>query len=248
MTGTIINVAAILGGSALGLLLGNRLPQKMRETVIAGLGLFTFALGMSMFLKTGNALLVLGAVLVGGILGEWWKLEDHLERLGGWLEARFNKSFSQHDPGPAAAISRQRFIRGFLTASLVFLVGPLAILGSIEDGISGNYQLLAVKSVLDGFASLAFASSLGVGVAFSALPLLVYQGGISLLAAQVQAITTAEMMTEMTAAGGVLLLAIAISGLLEIKKIRSSNLLPALIIAPLLVWALARLGISLSLP
>lgn len=248
MTGTIINVAAILGGSALGLLLGNRLPQKMRETVIAGLGLFTFALGMSMFLKTGNALLVLAAVLVGGILGEWWKLEDHLEGLGGWLEARFNRSFSHHDPGPAAAASRQRFIRGFLTASLVFLVGPLAILGSIEDGLSGNYQLLAVKSVLDGFASLAFASSLGVGVAFSALPLLVYQGGISLLAAQVQAITTAEMMTEMSAAGGVLLLAIAISGLLEIKKIRSSNLLPALIIAPLLVWALSRLGISLSLP
>jgi hypothetical protein len=196
-----------------------------------------------MFLETQNSLIVLGAVLVGALLGEWWRIDDGLRALGAWLEARFNRFSSS-----GGESSRDRFIRGFLTASLVYLVGPLAILGSIQDGLSGDYQLLAVKSVLDGFASLAFASSLGIGVAFSALPILVYQGAITLLAAQVQAVTSNAMMTEMTAAGGVLLLAIAIGSLLEIKKIRASNFLPALIVAPLLVWILTTLGVPLTLP
>lgn len=244
MTGTLINVAAILVGSGLGILLGGRLPQKLKETVVAGLGLFTLALGISMFLETHNALIVLGAVLLGALLGEWWRIDDGLCALGVWLEARFNRFSAAGD----VESGRERFIRGFLTASLVFLVGPMAILGAIQDGLSGNYQLLAVKSVLDGFASLAFASSLGIGVAFSALPILVYQGAITLLAAQVQAVASDAMMTEMTAAGGVLLLAIAIGSLLEIKKIRASNFLPALVIAPLLVWVLTALRVPLTLP
>jgi hypothetical protein len=128
-----------------------------------------------------------------------------------------------------------RFIHGFLTASLVFGIGPMAILGSIQDGLTGDYNLLAIKSVLDGFASLAFASSLGVGVLFSSLVILVYQGGISLLAAQAQNIISAGMMNEMTAVGGILLLGIGISSLLELKPIRVGNFLPALAIAPLLI-------------
>jgi hypothetical protein len=244
MTGTVLNVTAILVGSALGILLGSRLPERLKQTVIAGLGLFTLALGVSMFLETQNSLIVLGAVLIGALLGEWWRIEDRLHRLGSWLEERFNRTgrIGDIDSG------RDRFIRGFLTASLVYCVGPLAILGSIQDGLSGDSKLLAVKSVLDGFASLAFASSLGVGVAFSALPTLVYQGGISLLASQVQAVTSEAMMTEMTATGGVVLMAIAISSLLDIKKIRASNFLPALLIAPLLVWVLTALGVRLTLP
>jgi uncharacterized protein len=245
MIGTLINVAAILVGSALGILLGGRLSDKLKQTVIAGLGLFTFALGISMFMETQNSLVVLGAVLVGAILGEWWHIEEGLHALGAWLETRFNRS--QAGAGSNAA-SQERFIRGFLTASLVFLVGPLAILGSIQDGLSGDYRLLAVKSVLDGFASLAFASSLGIGVAFSALPTFVYQGLISLLAVQVQTVASKSMMTEMTATGGVLLLAIAVSSLLELKKIRSSNFLPALLVAPLVVWMLTILGVQLALP
>ena len=241
MIGTILNVIAILAGSGLGLFLGSRLSSHLKQTVVSGLGLFTLALGLSMFLKTQNSLVVLGALLVGAIVGEWWRIEDRLTGLGAWLEVRFNRSSN-------GETSQGRFIRGFLTASLVYLVGPLAILGSIQDGLRGDYQLLAVKSVLDGFASLAFASSLGIGVAFSALPILVYQGTISLLASQVQAVTTQAMMTEMTATGGVILLAIAISNLLEIKKIRAGNFLPALILAPLAVWALTGLGIPLSLP
>ena len=129
-------------------------------------------------------------------------------------------------------------MRGFLTASLLFCVGPLTILGSIQDGLNGDYKLLAVKSVLDGFAAMAFASTLGVGVMFSAIVILVYQGGISLLAAQLNAIVTASMMNELTATGGVILVGLAISSLLEIKKIRIGNFLPALAIAPLIVWIL----------
>ena len=137
-----------------------------------------------------------------------------------------------------------RFIRGFLTASLVYCIGPLAILGSIQDGLTGDYSLLAIKSVLDGFASLAFASSLGVGVLFSSLVILVYQGSLSLLAAQAQAVITPAMTNEMTAVGGILLVGIAISSLLEIKPIRVGNFLPALVVVPLIVAILAALGIN----
>jgi uncharacterized membrane protein YqgA involved in biofilm formation len=246
VTGTIINVVAILVGSALGILLGGRLPEKLKQTVVAGLGLFTLALGVQMFLKTQNSLVVLGSLVIGALLGEWWRVEDRLTGLGAWLEKRFNRSGEQEVENLQK--SQERFIRGFLTASLVFAVGPIAILGSIQDGLTGDYKLLAVKSMLDGFASLAFASSLGIGVAFSALPILIYQGAISLLAVQVQMITTEAMMTEMTATGGVILIGIAISGLLELRKIRTGNYLPALLVAPIAVALLAVLGIKLSLP
>ena len=130
-------------------------------------------------------------------------------------------------------------MRGFLTASLIFCFGPLSILGSIQDGLTGDYNLLAVKSVLDGFASLAFASTLGVGVMFSTIIILVYQGGISLLAGQLNSIVTPSMMNELTATGGVILLGLAISSLLEIKNIRVGNMLPGLAVAPLIVWVLS---------
>lgn len=228
MTGTFINIATVLLGGLLGLLSGARLPERIKQTITAGLGLFTAAIGVKMFLETRNAIIVLGSLLLGGLLGEWWKIEDGMQSLGGLLQRRF-----------AARQEPNRFINGFLTASLLFCVGPITILGSIQDGLSGNYQLLAIKSVLDGFAALAFASSLGVGVLFSTLVILVYQGGISLLAAQFDKIATASMMAEMTAVGGVLLLGIAVSSLLELKKIRAGNFLPALVLAPLLVWGIS---------
>ena len=230
-----INVAAIVVGTGLGILLGSRLPEKLKQTVVAGMGLFTLALGLQMFMKTQNALIVLGSLVVGGVLGEWAGLEDRLASLGSWLEARFNRGRDGNE-------STARFVRGFMTASLVYCIGPIAVLGSIQDGLTGDYSLLAVKSVLDGFASLAFASTLGIGVGFSAVPLLAYQGGISLLAGVVQRVTTDAMIAEMTATGGVILMGVAISGLLEIKKIRSGNFLPALLIAPVVVAVLAALG------
>jgi hypothetical protein len=249
MTGTIINVIAVLIGSTLGLLFGAQLPLRVRQTVIAGLGLFTAAIGMQMFFKTENSIVVLGALLVGGVLGEWWKIETRLSNLGGFLETRFTRKkpeTSDPDDGDVTLENPEgsRFIRGFLTASLVFCVGPMTILGSIQDGLTGDYHLLAIKSVLDGFASLAFASTLGVGVLFSTLVVFTFQGGISLLAAQAQAVITTPMMNEMTAVGGLLLVGLAISSLLEIKPIRVGNFLPALVLAPLMVAILAGLGIG----
>ena len=237
MTGTIINIITVLIGGTLGLLFGARLPDRLKATVIAGMGLFTAAIGIQMFLKTENPLIVLGAILVGALLGEWWRIEDGLQGIGKRLEERFAGS------GESGTNGSSKFVRGFLTTSLLFCVGPMTILGSIQDGLTGNYELLAVKSVLDGFAALAFASTLGVGVLFSTLVILVFQGGISLLAVQLNAFVTAPMLNEMTAAGGVILMGLAVSSLLEIKKIRTGNFLPALAVAPLIVWILSTLGI-----
>jgi len=242
MTGTFLNIATVLVGGALGLFFGARLPEKLKATVIAGMGLFTAAMGLQMFLKTENPLVVLGALLIGSLLGEWWKIEDGLRNLGGILERRFSRDPFDAAQGKPETGPGSKFIRGFLTASLLFCVGPMTILGSIQDGLTGDYNLLAVKSVLDGFASLAFASTLGAGVMFSTVVILVYQGGISLLAAQLNVIVTAPMMNEMTATGGVILIGLAVSSLLEIRKIRTGNFLPALAIAPLIVWAAGWFG------
>ena len=230
MTGTLLNIATVLIGGIIGLVFGARIPDKLKETVISGMGLFVAAMGLQMFLKTENPLIVLGSLLIGTLLGEWWKIEEGLQNLGRFLEQRFSKEGEN---------GSNRFVRGFLTASLLFCVGPLTILGSIQDGLTGDYNLLAVKSVLDGFAALAFTSTLGIGVMFSTIIILVYQGGISLLAAQLNAIVTPSMMNELTATGGVILLGLALSSLLEIKKIRVGNMLPALAIAPVIVWVVS---------
>ena len=232
--GTLLNILTVLIGGGLGMAFGARLPERVRETVLNGLGLFTIAIGLQMTLQSKNILIVLGSVLVGGILGEWWGIDAGLKRVGAWLEARF--AGGNGDSG-------SKFIKGFVTASLVFCVGPMTVLGSINDGLRGDIQLLAIKSVLDGFASLAFASTLGLGVLFSTLTIAVYQGAITVLAAQAQAILTEPMIAEMTATGGVLILGIGFGSLLELKPIRVGNFLPALVIAPLIVAVLARFGI-----
>jgi uncharacterized membrane protein YqgA involved in biofilm formation len=240
MTGTLLNIATVLLGGSLGLFLGGRVPERLKGTVTVGMGLFTAAIGVQMFLKTQNPLIVLGSLILGALLGEWWQIEDGLQNLGIILEKRILgvSSTALTTSGSAAPTTSSRFVRGFLTASLIFCVGPMTILGSIQDGLTGNYSLLAVKAVLDGFSALAFASTLGVGVLFSATVILVYQGGISLLAAQLNQIVNPAMMNEMTAVGGVMLLGLAISSMLEIKPIRVGNFLPALAIAPLIVWIL----------
>ncbi len=237
MTGTILNVITVLIGGSIGLIFGSRFPDRSRQTIVAGLGLFTMAIGLNMFSESGNILIVLGSLLFGGLFGEWLKIESKLEAFGAFLEKKFvnRKGDIEKD---------SNFVKGFFTASLLFCVGPMAILGSIQDGLSGDYQLLAIKSVLDGFASMAFASTFGVGVLFSALVVLGFQGGISLLAVQLQSVINESMINEMTAVGGILLLGIALSSLLEIKKIRVGNFLPSLAIAPLIVAILAWVGVS----
>ena len=232
MTGTILNAVVIIIGGLLGLFFGQLLSEKSRETIIIGLGLFTIGISVNMFLKTSNSLIVLGGLLIGGLLGEYLQIETRLNQLGGRLEKLFNGKINTPSSG-------NHFVRGFMTSSVLFCIGPLAILGAIQDGLIGDYQLLAIKSVMDGFAAFALSSTLGVGVLFSAIIVFLYQGGFSLLAVQLQGVMSQVMIDEMTATGGLLLIGLAISSLLEIKPIRVGNFLPSLVISPLIVYILS---------
>ncbi|GAG06024.1 unnamed protein product [marine sediment metagenome] len=185
----------------------------------------TLAVGMSMAITTKSFVLVLVSIIIGGILGEWWRLEERLDGAGKWLETKASRF---------PFLARGEFTKGFVTASLVFCVGPMTVLGSIQDGLSGDHTLLAVKSVLDGFSSLVFAASMGMGATFAAITVLVYQGILTLGASLFQTILTDAMITEMTATGGVMILGIGLL-LLEIKRVRVANFLPALAVIPLLV-------------
>jgi len=235
--GTFINVGAVLAGTVIGTVLGSRLPDRVRETVMHALGLVTFMVavsqGLAAFrppltdLSRGAVLVVLGSVLVGGVIGELLGIERGLDRAGNALKARFGRG-------------QARFTEGFVVASLVFCVGPLTILGSIQDGLRGDFQLLAIKSLLDGFAALAFASALGWGVGFSALTVLIYQGTLTLAASAVADVFTEPMIAAMSAVGGVLILGIALR-LLDLREVRVANLLPALVIAPVVVAVMERL-------
>jgi uncharacterized protein len=231
--GTLINVGSIILGSLFGMLIGARLSEKFRQTIIAGLGLFTLGYGLITFMETSNPLIPLGGLLIGVLLGEWWRIEEGLAKIGSTLKRVVSRKKVEEE-------SQSRFVEGFVTASLVFMIGPIAILGSIQDGLVGDIEMLTIKAILDGFASIAFASSMGVGVAFSALTILVYQGGITLLAGFFSQFFSEAMMTEMTAVGGLILMAVAISSLLALKKIRTGNFLPALLITPLIMLILER--------
>ncbi len=246
MTGTIINVITVIIGGTLGTFLGARLPDKMRETVMHGLGLLTFVIGLQMALTTRNILIVMASILFGGVIGEMLGIQNGLDAMGRNLEQRFARGQRPRELGVGGEAGK--FTRGFVTASLVFCIGPLAILGSIQDGLLGDFDLLAIKSTLDAFAGLAFASTLGIGVAFAALSVFVYQGGISvaaMLLGSALGVVTRETpwVIEMSATGGVLIMGIALL-LLDLKQVRIANLLPAVLIAPLIVVALAALGIK----
>ncbi len=242
-TGTIINVITVVVGGVLGTLLGARLPQRMRETVMHALGLLTIVIGVQLSLETGNVLIVLGSLLIGGLLGETLGIEKRIDQAGRWLQQRIGGEERVAAEVPSAGSRRgtTRFSQAFLTASLLFCVGPMTILGSIQDGLTGDYTLLAIKSTMDGFAALAFASSMGPGVIFSALTVLVYQGTLTLGAGWADAVLSDPMVTEMTATGGVLMLALGL-GLLQIKEIRAGNLLPALAVAPIIVAVVEAIG------
>lgn len=239
MTGTIINAITVLIGGTLGTLLGGRFPTRMQETIFATLGLFTLSIGMASALVTKNPLIVLGSLLVGALIGEAFRLDKQLEHFGEWLRAIFVKDGDSSDSA--------RFVEGFVTASLIFCVGPLTIQGAIEDGLMGDYTKLAIKAMLDGFAALAFATTLGPGVIASVIVIIIFQGGLSLLAGMGSNVFTDPMITELTATGGVVLLAIGLR-LLELKEIRAANLLPAIFIAPIAIAIMDMLGIPYYLP
>jgi uncharacterized membrane protein YqgA involved in biofilm formation len=235
MLGTLINAISVVLGGIIGILIGSKLSDKLRETVISGLGLFTIGYGVFSFLKTSNPLIPLGGLVLGALLGEWWRIEDLLGRLGEKIRIKVNNRFPNS--------SDTHFVDGFVTSSLLFCNGPMAILGSMQDGLSGDSSMLIIKAVMDGFAAIAFASTLGLGVIFSALVLFIYQGSISLLAGLLSTSFSDAMINEMSAVGGLILIGLAISSLLEIRKIRVGSYLPALIITPLIVWLLNLLNI-----
>ena len=219
MTGTLINMGAIIAGTAIGSLAGSRLPARMRRIVLYGIGLVVLLIGFQMAVCTQNVLAVLGAILIGGIIGELLRIEERLEQLGQFFQKKFSKG------------SEQSIAEGFVTASLVFCVGPMAILGSISDGLNGDYSLLSIKAVMDGFASIAFGASLGWGVGLSAVSILVYQGGITLFAGSLPGALNEAMITEMTATGGLIIIGIGIK-LLDLKDLPLANFVPAIAVAP----------------
>ena len=232
ISGTLLNVLTVIVGGTLGLLLGGRLPERFQGTIFNGLGLATLLIGMQNALTTGNILVLLGAILVGGLIGEWLRLDYHLDNLGNYLQKRLAGSGDRK--GSAT------FSEAFVTSSLIFCVGPLTILGSIQNGISGDITFLAIKSMLDGFAAFAFAASLGWGVLVSAVTVLVYQGGLSLVAwAAMSGVPGRDnpYIVEMTAAGGLIIIGVGLR-LLDIKELKLANYLPALAVAPAIVWVL----------
>lgn len=242
MGGTLINAAAVLVGSLLGMLVGDRLPQRTRETVIFGLGLVVLVIALGNAQATGNILIPLFSIAVGALIGEALRLDMRLEALGGWLQERFGGGAGDE----AGNDRRARFITGFITTSLVFCIGPLTVMGSIQDGmgIPAGFQQLVVKSVIDAFASVAFAATFGLGVAFTALTVLIVQGGLALLGSFAGQFMTTPMIDEMTATGGLILIGLALI-LMDIKRPRMANFLPALLIAPLIVAVGTALGVNL---
>jgi uncharacterized membrane protein YqgA involved in biofilm formation len=220
MKGTLVNTATVIIGSLIGLAIGSRFTEKIKTIVLQALGLCTLLIGMRMAFKTENILLVIGSLALGGIAGELLKIEERLERIGEII-----KSKVKSDSGT--------FVLGFVTASLVFCVGPMTIVGSIEDGISGNAGTLYAKSMLDGFASIAFASSLGIGVFFSFLTVLIFQGALTLLGTQLTFLIEPRILNELTATGGLMILGIGFY-LLDIKRIKVGNFLPSLVFVVIL--------------
>jgi len=229
MTGTWVNVAAVLAGTGIGLTAGTRLTRRLQNRVLTGLGLVTFVIGVDLALAWSGEgttaqtpLYVLGAILLGGLIGELLDLEGRLERLGGHLQRRL-----AGEPGHST------ISEAFVTSSLLFCVGSLAAVGAIQDGLTGDWQTLATKATLDGFAAIALAASLGWGVALSAGSILIYQGAITLGTGALDDVLQGEALAALTSAGGITILGIALK-LLAVKDVRVANFLPALVLAPLL--------------
>jgi uncharacterized membrane protein YqgA involved in biofilm formation len=253
--GTAINVATILLGTGAGLLVGRRLPERARTTMLQGVGMVVIALGVGQTVRTRNMVFPLVAIVAGALIGELLGIEDRLESLGDRIRRRFERgdppgtidvdvevegaSIERAGLGAAPAPTRSTFVEGFVDASLLFVVGPLAVLGSIADGLRGDLELLVVKSALDGLVSVILGATLGLGVAFSALPVLVYQALLTLAAGGADSVLTDRMTVELTATGGVMVMGIGLR-VLDIKRVRVGSMLPALVLAPVLVGLFAR--------
>lgn len=229
-TGTIINVITVIIGSGLGLLLRNRLSDVYKSIILQGVGILTLVIGMQMALKTENILLLLISVILGGISGQLLKLEEQIDSFADQVKNKFARKDDAF------------FSEGFITASIIFCVGPMTILGSINDGLRGDINLLAIKSVLDGFTALALTTTFGIGVIFSVFTIIIIQGGITFSAVLIDQFFNEMMINEMTAAGGVLIVGIGFI-LLDIKRVKVATFLPALVFAPILVIVYQKISV-----
>ena len=279
MIGTIANTAAILAGSAVGMMIHSRLPQKMVNIVFQAIGIFTMAMGVSMSLRSGNLLLAVLSVVLGAVIGQWIGIDRYLTRFSDFLQcqaARMGIGRSRKEDGaahdeqpcditdrtstadPEAVVAagdltaaeeaarnsgtrsgptetQKRFTEGFVTASMLFCVGSMSILGAMEDAGGGTPNLLFTKSIMDGISSIALASSFGLAVLFSSIPVLLYQGGLTLLAGFVMRFMNEGMIADVTAVGGILLIGLSLN-ILKIKDVNVVNMLPALVVAALLSY------------
>lgn len=226
MLGTIVNAATVIIGSLLGVFLHSRLPERLTRTAFQAIGIFTLFLGISMALKTHHILILVFSILPGAIIGELIGIELVVNR---WIEKLKSRLAGKTD----------RFTEGLLTAFLLFCMGSMTILGAIEEGLGKPPTLYLTKSLLDGVAAVALGAGLGIGVLFSVIPLLLYQGGLTLIARLLGQTLSPAITDEMTAAGGLILIGLGIN-LLEIKQVKLLNLLPALLLAPLFAWLFAR--------
>lgn len=221
MLGTLVNVSAVIIGSIIGLIIHTKLPKRIITIVFQGIGLFTIFIGIKMALKTDYLLIMVFSIVIGSIIGELINIEKGINNLSEYLKRKIK-------------INSDRFSEGLITAFLLFCLGSMTILGAIEEGLGGRPNLLMTKSLMDGFSSIALSASLGIGVIFSVIPLLIYQGGLTVFASYLQNFFTPTMINELTAVGGLLLIGLGIN-ILEILKLRISNMLPSLVIVIILV-------------
>ncbi|TMG51892.1 MAG: DUF554 domain-containing protein [Chloroflexi bacterium] len=228
LSGTLLNAATVLIGGLLGTALGDRLPATLRENVVRGVGLFTLAMGVKFAIDTTNLLYVLGAMVAGGIVGSLAGVDTRLNRLGEWLQRRFARG------------ATNTVAEGFVTAAIIFCVGPLTFLGSIQNGLTGDPSLLTVKSVLDGFTAIALAATLGWGVLLTIPLILLYQGGLALGASLFVGLLSDLQLREMSAVGGLLIIGVGLK-LLVIRDVKVADFLPAIIVSPLVVAGFGRL-------
>lgn len=228
LSGTLLNAATVLIGGVVGTVVGDRLPERLRENVVRGVGLFVTAMGVKFAIDTSNLLFMLGAILLGGIIGSVVGVDAWLTQLGERLQQRFAR-------GRTSTVAE-----AFVTAAIVFCVGPLTFLGSIQNGLGGDATLLSVKSVLDGFTAIALAATLGWGVLLTVPLILVYQGGLAIGASLFAGILSDLQLREMSAVGGLLLMGVGLK-LLAIRDIKVADFLPAILVSPLVVAAMGRL-------
>lgn len=223
--GTIVNVGTILAGSALGLVLGRGMKEKYQVTVMKGIALCVCVIGLQMALKSQNMMIDIVSIVLGSVMGEYFNIEDKLTKLGEALAGRFNKKQAAGAEG-----EKERFVEGFVSTSLIFCVGAMAIVGSLEDGLNGNTAILYAKAIMDGVGAVVFTANLGIGVAFSALAVGIYQGSLTLLASWVGPYLTEGVIGAVSSVGGLLIFAIGIN-MFDVVKIRIGNMLPAMFIA-----------------